>query len=147
MTQEENTPAQNFPSQNTMEQSATIARRYIQAVGAHDLDTVRGLLADDLSALFAGGTLGRDEWLGALKRLLPALVRNDIREVFADGDRACVVYDFVTDTPAGAVPCACARPLASISRKAPATSKAGAPVSPARVASGGTARSSALRSV
>ena len=105
MTQEENTPAQNFPSQNTMEQSATIARRYIQAVGAHDLDTVRGLLADDLSALFAGGTLGRDEWLGALKRLLPALVRNDIREVFADGDRACVVYDFVTDTPAGAVPC------------------------------------------
>jgi ketosteroid isomerase-like protein len=37
--------------------------------------------------------------------LLPALVRNEVREVFADGDRACVVYDFVTDTAAGAVPC------------------------------------------
>lgn len=32
-------------------------------------------------------------------------MRNEVREVFADGDRACVVYDFVTDTPAGAVPC------------------------------------------
>jgi hypothetical protein len=32
-------------------------------------------------------------------------VRNDIREVFAEGGRACVVYDFVTDTAAGAVPC------------------------------------------
>ncbi|WP_426624999.1 nuclear transport factor 2 family protein [Leifsonia sp. McL0607] len=85
--------------------SADIARRYIEAVGDHDLDTVGGLLADELSASFAGGTLGRDEWLGALKRLLPALVRNDIREVFAEGDRACVVYDFVTDTAAGAVPC------------------------------------------
>ncbi len=89
----------------TQTQSAAIARRYIEAVGDHDLDTVGGLLADDLSSIFAGGTLGRDEWLGALKRLLPALVRNDIREVFADGDRACVVYDFVTDTVAGAVPC------------------------------------------
>lgn len=89
----------------TSTESADIARRYIEAVGDHDLDAVGDLLADDLSAVFAGGTLGRDEWLAALKRLLPALVRNDIREVFADGDRACVVYDFVTDTPAGAVPC------------------------------------------
>jgi len=91
--------------QSTQQQSADLARQYIEAVGAHDLETVGGLLADGLSAIFAGATLGRDEWLGALNRLLPALVRNDIREVFADGDRACVVYDFVTDTPAGAVPC------------------------------------------
>ncbi|MCI0156360.1 nuclear transport factor 2 family protein [Leifsonia shinshuensis] len=87
------------------QQSAAIARQYIEAVGAHDLETVGGLLADDLSAIFAGAAFGRDEWLGALNRLLPALVRNDLREVFADGDRACVVYDFVTDTAAGAVPC------------------------------------------
>jgi hypothetical protein len=32
-------------------------------------------------------------------------VRNDIRKVFSDGNDACVVYDFVTDTAAGAVPC------------------------------------------
>lgn len=85
--------------------SAAIARRYIEAVGDHDLATVGDLLATELSAIFAGTTLGRDEWLAALKRLLPALTRNEIREVFADGDRACVVYDFLTDTAAGAVPC------------------------------------------
>jgi len=89
----------------TQSESAAIARTYIEAVGAHDLETVGGLLSDELAAVFAGGTIGKPEWIAALGRLLPALVRNDVREVFADGDRACVVYDFVTDTPAGAVPC------------------------------------------
>lgn len=89
----------------TQAESAAIARTYIEAVGAHDLATVDGLLSDELAAVFAGGTIGKPEWLAALARLLPALVRNEVREVFADGDRACVVYDFVTDTPAGAVPC------------------------------------------
>ncbi|WP_348788541.1 nuclear transport factor 2 family protein [Leifsonia sp. NPDC080035] len=86
-------------------ETARLARRYIEAVGEGDLDAVDELLADDLSAVFAGGRLGKPEWLAALRRLLPALVRNDIRDVFAEGDRGCVVYDFVTDTPAGAVPC------------------------------------------
>lgn len=89
----------------TQAESAAIARTYIEAVGAHDLATVDGLLSDELAAVFAGGTIGKQEWIAALARLLPALVRNEVREVFADGDRACVVYDFVTDTPAGAVPC------------------------------------------
>lgn len=89
----------------TQAESAAIARTYIEAVGAHDLATVDGLLSDELAAVFAGGTIGKQEWIAALARLLPALERNEVREVFADGDRACVVYDFVTDTPAGAVPC------------------------------------------
>ncbi|MGN6427035.1 MAG: nuclear transport factor 2 family protein [Leifsonia sp.] len=85
--------------------TARLARRYIEAVGEHDLDAVDGMLDDDVSAVFAGGRFGKAEWLAALKRLLPALIRNDIRDVFAEGDRGCVVYDFVTDTPAGAVAC------------------------------------------
>jgi ketosteroid isomerase-like protein len=84
---------------------AGIARSYIQAVGSHDMDAVESLLGDDLVAIFAGTTLDRAGWTTALRRLLPALVRNEIREVFTDGDRASVVYDFVTDTPAGAVRC------------------------------------------
>ncbi|MGH1525882.1 nuclear transport factor 2 family protein [Leifsonia sp. L25] len=85
--------------------TAAVAREYIEAVGAHDLERVDELLAEGLVARFAGGTVGKREWIGALGRLLAALVRNDVREVFADGERGCVVYDFVTDTPAGAVPC------------------------------------------
>jgi ketosteroid isomerase-like protein len=86
-------------------QSAAVARAYIEAVGAQDLEAVDRVLADGLAARFAGGTIGKREWMAALGRLLPALVRNEVREVFADGERACVVYDFVTDTEAGAVPC------------------------------------------
>ncbi len=84
---------------------AAVARRYIETVGRGDLAPLHQLFADDLRATFAGATLSKQAWTAALQRLLPALLRNDIREVFADGDRACVVYDFVTDTAAGAVRC------------------------------------------
>ena len=40
----------------------------------------------------------------ALKRLGAIHLRNDVKRVFVDGDEVCVIYDFVTDTPAGAVP-------------------------------------------
>jgi ketosteroid isomerase-like protein len=85
--------------------AGTVARSYIQAVGAHDEDALRALLDDALVAEFAGTTSDKERWLAALHRLMPALLRNELREVFAEGDRACVVYDFVTDTSAGAVRC------------------------------------------
>lgn len=82
-----------------------IARSYIQAVGSHDMEALENLLGEDLLATFAGTTLDKAGWTTAIKRLLPALVRNEIREVFSAQDRACVVYDFITDTAAGAVRC------------------------------------------
>ena len=39
-----------------------------------------------------------------LRRLGPVWVRSDVKKVFADGADMCVIYDFVTDTAAGAVP-------------------------------------------
>lgn len=84
---------------------AGIARAYIDAVGAHDLDSVDGLLADTLEARVGAGASNKEQWMLALARLLPALLRNDVRDVYEHGDHACVVYDFVTDTPAGAVVC------------------------------------------
>ena len=83
----------------------SIARSYVEAVGAHELSPLDHLLDDSLSATFAGGSLDKAEWIAALERLLPALVRNDIREIFVEGDRACVVYDFVTDTDGGTIRC------------------------------------------
>lgn len=83
----------------------SIAREYIEAVGSHDLSPLQHLFDDGLEAEFAGATSTKAEWIEALARLLPILVRNDILEVFTAGDRACVVYDFVTDTPGGAIRC------------------------------------------
>ncbi|MDR7084693.1 hypothetical protein J2X01_004009 [Arthrobacter ginsengisoli] len=82
-----------------------IARSYIQAVGLHDIDALENMLGEDLVATFAGTTLDKAGWTTALKRLLPVLVRNDIKEVFTAQGRACIVYDFITDTAAGAVRC------------------------------------------
>jgi ketosteroid isomerase-like protein len=89
-----------------MSEATTIIRRYIDLVGAHDLAPLGDLLADDLVAATSGGTFTKAEWVAALDRLLPILVRNDIREIFEAGDKAAVFYDFVTNTDAGAVPCA-----------------------------------------
>src|SRR4051794_19343458 len=83
----------------------TTARAYIEAVGRRDLTPLQDLLDERLTAAFAGSTSTKEQWVQALDRLLPALVRNDIREVYVAGSRACVVYDFVTDPPAGAVRC------------------------------------------
>ena len=81
------------------------ARAYIEAVGARDLAPLETLFDAHLVATLSGARYDKAEWVEALRRLLPILIRNDIRETFVAGQRACVVYDFVTDTPAGAVVC------------------------------------------
>jgi len=88
-----------------MSDAGAIITRYIELVGAHDLEPLLELFADDLVATTNGQAFDKAQWIVALRRLLPALVRNDIREVFVKDEKAVVIYDFVTDTDAGAVPC------------------------------------------
>ncbi len=77
---------------------------YIAAVGDHRLDVVAALLAPSVEFTVGDSTLrGPDAVLGAFERLSPIILRNEIRRVFVDGNEACVIYDFVTDTTAGAV--------------------------------------------
>jgi hypothetical protein len=89
-----------------MSDVGAIATRYIDLVGTHDLDALEELFADSLVATTVSAPFDKTGWIAALRRLLPVLVRNDVRQVVVDGNVACVVYDFVTDTEAGAVPCA-----------------------------------------
>jgi SnoaL-like domain len=77
---------------------------YIEAVGEHRLEDLPAMLDPDVEFTVGGATLhGTDALVGAFERLSPIILRNDIRKVFVDGGEACVVYDFVTDTPVGAV--------------------------------------------
>jgi len=89
-----------------MRDVGAIARKYIESVGAHDLGALEEMLADNVVATTTRGASTKAEWIVALRRLLTVLQRNEIRQVVVDGDSACVVYDFVTDSEAGAVPCA-----------------------------------------
>jgi SnoaL-like domain len=82
-----------------------LALEYLDAVAQQQYTRLEGLLAPDLA--FRGPSMTRTsaaDFVGALKRLGAIHVRNDIKRVFADGDEVCVIYDFVTDTTAGALP-------------------------------------------
>ena len=77
---------------------------YIQAVGEHRLEDLAAMLDPEAEFTLGDTTYsGADAFIGAFKPLLPIIVRNDVRKLFVDGDEAVVLYDFVTDTPVGAV--------------------------------------------
>ncbi len=77
---------------------------YINAVGEHRLDSLPAMLEPDVEFRLGDNTVrGVEGFVAGFQRLMPIIVRNDIRKVFVDGEEACVIYDFVTDTPAGAV--------------------------------------------
>jgi hypothetical protein len=77
---------------------------YIEAVGDKRLDELGSLLHPQLEATVDDRSFNRDEWIAALHRLAPILERNDVRHTVVAGDQVSVSYDFVTDTPVGAVP-------------------------------------------
>jgi hypothetical protein len=88
--------------------TATIRKlvtEYNLALGEGRLHRVAELLHPDLVSGGATATeiRGAAPYVAALRKLAPVVVRNDIREIVVDGGQAFVLYDFVTDTAAGAV--------------------------------------------
>lgn len=83
----------------------SIALAYIEACGRKEFDKVAELLAPDMKFVGPGNAWsGAAPYLAVLRRIGAVWVRSDVKKVFVDGPDVCVVYDFVTDTPAGAVP-------------------------------------------
>jgi hypothetical protein len=84
---------------------AQIARDYVEAVGDKELAKIEALLAPDVEFIGPAMTLSSAaEVLTAFRRIGAILVKNEIRRVFVEGNEACVIYDFVTDTAIGTVP-------------------------------------------
>jgi SnoaL-like protein len=82
-----------------------LAVAYIEAVGNKEFDRVAELLHPDADFITSGPRIqGIPAYVGALRRLAPILVRNDVHTTVVDGNDVAIVYDFVTDTPAGSVP-------------------------------------------
>jgi hypothetical protein len=77
---------------------------YINAVGEHRLEDLPAMLEPDVEFTLGDNTVrGVEAFVAGFRRLMPIVLRNEIRKIFVDGDEACVIYDFVTDSPAGAV--------------------------------------------
>lgn len=82
-----------------------IALAYIEACGRKDLQTVERLLASNVSFVGPGNAVtGAAPYLSVLKRLGPVWQGSEVHKAFVDGADVCVLYDFVTNTPAGKVP-------------------------------------------
>jgi hypothetical protein len=81
---------------------------YVAAAGDGRFDRLAELVHPD--ATFDGTvkteTSGAEAFVQGFRNLGPIVLRNDVREVVVEGDRASVLYDFVTDTPVGPVQCA-----------------------------------------
>src|SRR5436190_18713076 len=87
-----------------MASAKEIVEQYKTAMGRGDFTAARQLLHDDL--LFQGpiDTFNRaDEYLAAIGRLATIIQRVDVRKIFAEGNDVCVLYEMVTNTPAGTV--------------------------------------------
>ena len=84
----------------------SIALAYLAACARHDLDAVASLLAPDLEFVGVSRTVqGAQAYLDVLRRLAPIWKDSAVQRLFTDGNEVCAIYDFVTDTSAGAVPC------------------------------------------
>ena len=89
----------------TIPDARTVAMAYIEGCARKDLDAVARLLAPDVKFEGPGNTVtGADPYLAVLRRIGLVWLRSDVKKVFTDGSDVCVIYDFVTDSPAGAVP-------------------------------------------
>ena len=80
---------------------------YVTAVGDRRFDDLAELVHPD--ATFGGTvgveTRGANAFVQGFRNLGPILLRNEVRHVIVEGEHAFVLYDFVTDTPVGAVLC------------------------------------------
>ncbi len=73
-----------------------------KALGKGDFAAARKLLHDNLSFHGPIDTFHSPEpYLESLKKLHHIIQRIDMKRTFADGNDVCVLYDMVTNTPAG----------------------------------------------
>jgi SnoaL-like domain len=75
---------------------------YQKALGSGDWKSARSFLKDDLRFKGPVAEYDRPEpYIEDLKRLHGIVERVDMKKVFVDGDDVCLLYDMVTNTPAG----------------------------------------------
>jgi ketosteroid isomerase-like protein len=89
------------------EDAQSIAVRCLEAWTSGDFETARSLLADDVTFTGPlGTTAGGDAYIEGVKGFAKMIKGVDRHRVFGEGEDVCIVYDLVTDGPAGTVPTA-----------------------------------------
>ena len=87
--------------------TGTVAATYVEAWTSGDFDTARSTLREDVSFVGPLGTAnGIDECMRGLQGMKQMVDAAQVHKTIADGDDVCVIYDLVTNTPAGTIPTA-----------------------------------------
>jgi hypothetical protein len=79
-----------------------IVESYREALGKGDFASARNLMQDNM--VFEGplDTFNKaDDYLAANKKLASIIQGIELKKVFVDGNDVCVLYNMVTNTPAG----------------------------------------------
>ena len=85
-----------------MAHAGEIVQGYTQALGKADFAAARRYLHDNLSFQGPIDTFDKPEpYLEALKKLHTIVQRVEMKKLFVDGNDVCMLYDLVTNTPAG----------------------------------------------
>src|SRR5438094_8551624 len=85
-----------------MSNAKEIVMAYQKALGKGDMAGARKYLHDDLSFVGPFESFHRPEpYLEALGKLHHIIERVEPKKTFVDGDDVCLLYDMVTNTPAG----------------------------------------------
>jgi hypothetical protein len=87
--------------------ASSVVTTYVKAWTSGDFDTARSTLHDDVAFVGPLGTAdGIDDCMRGLQGLKQIVESSEQRKVIADGDDVCLIYDLVTNTPAGTIPTA-----------------------------------------
>ena len=85
----------------------SIASKCLEAWSSGDFDTARGLFDDDVTFVGPmGQTEGVDAYIEGVRGLKQIVSGTEQQLVFGEGENVCIIYDLVTTTPAGSIPCA-----------------------------------------
>ena len=87
---------------------ASIVRKFLDALGTKDFETLRGLIDEGVS--FRGPLDAHEDaasFIAAMRNSGPMIERVNVIKVFVDGSDVCAIFEFVTNQPSiGATPCA-----------------------------------------
>lgn len=93
--------------QHSVESSVEPAMKYFDHWSKKEYQDSAKYLDENLSFKGPIDTFNNSkDYLQAISRLAPIVVEVRKKKTFVDGKDACFVYDLVTSTPAGTVPCA-----------------------------------------
>src|SRR5215217_8548420 len=84
--------------------AANLIRNYHEAWTRHDMDSARSCLADDLDFQGPIDTFSSaDDFIATLTGFAQMLTRVDLLQEFYTDDAAALLYDCVTNSPAGTI--------------------------------------------